>query len=73
MASGLVGNGELSQVVANHLSLDFDSDVLLAIVDTDDATDELGENNNVAEVCFLVSVSNIGQRGRFNVRKLEKR
>ena len=46
----LVGDGELSEVVANHLRLDLNLVEGLAIVDTDDATNHLRHNDHVAEV-----------------------
>jgi len=47
---GLVGDGELGQVVADHLRLDLDVDVLLAVVDSNDASDHLWHNHHVAQV-----------------------
>jgi hypothetical protein len=47
---GLVGDREFTQVVANHLGLDFDLVELLTGVDTDDAADHLGDNDHVTEV-----------------------
>lgn len=47
---GLVGDGELSQVVANHLGLDLDLVELLAGVDADNAADHLGDNDHVTQV-----------------------
>lgn len=46
----VLGDGELSQVVANHLRLDLDLVELLAGVDADDAADHLGDDNHVTEV-----------------------
>lgn len=43
-------DGELSQVVANHLRLDLNLVELLAGVDTDDRADHLGDNDHVTEV-----------------------
>lgn len=43
-------DGELSQVVANHLRLDLNLVELLAGVDTDDGADHLGDDNHVTEV-----------------------
>jgi hypothetical protein len=47
---GLVGDGELSKVVSNHLGLDFDLVEGLAVVDTNDGTDHLRDDNHVTEV-----------------------
>jgi hypothetical protein len=47
---GLVGDGELSEVVSNHLGLDFNLVEGLAVVHTDDGADHLRDNNHVAEV-----------------------
>jgi len=46
----LVGDGELSEVVANHLRLDLNLVECLAIVDTDDASNHLRDNDHVAEM-----------------------
>ena len=35
----LVGDGELSEVAANHVELDFDWEVVLSVVDTDYTAD----------------------------------
>jgi hypothetical protein len=43
-------DGELSQVVANHLRLDLNLVELLAGVDTDDGADHLGDNDHVTKV-----------------------
>ena len=50
MLDWLVGEGELCQVVANHLRLDLNLIEALAIVDTNDASDHLRDNDHVAEV-----------------------
>ena len=47
---GLVGDGELAQVVADHLRLDLHSIEDLAVVHTDDAADHLGDDDHVTEV-----------------------
>eukprot|EP01084_Bolivina_argentea_P067095 122280_1 len=49
---GLVRNGELSQVVSNHFGLNFDTVEVLSVVDTDDASDHLRDNNHVPQVCL---------------------
>ncbi len=41
---------ELSEVVANHLRLDFHLVEFLARVDADDASDHLGDDNHVPQV-----------------------
>lgn len=46
----VLGDREFTQVVANHLGLDFDLVELLTGVDTDDAADHLGDNDHVTEV-----------------------
>jgi hypothetical protein len=46
----LVRDGELCEVVANHLRFDLNLVEGLAIVDTDDATNHLRHNDHVAEV-----------------------
>ena len=50
MLDRLVRDGELCEVVANHLRLDLNLVEGLAIVDTDDATNHLRHNDHVAEV-----------------------
>lgn len=47
---GPVGDGELGQVVADHLGLDLDLVELLARVDTNDAANHLRDDNHVTEV-----------------------
>ena len=47
---GLVRDGELGEVVADHLGLDLDGVELLAGVDADDGADHLGDDDHVAEV-----------------------
>ena len=47
---GVVSKSELTQVVTNHLSLDFNVAEVVAVVHTDDATDHLGNNDHVTEV-----------------------
>lgn len=46
----LLGDRELSEVVANHLRLDLNLVELLAGVDADDAANHLGDNDHVTEV-----------------------
>ena len=50
MGNGLVGKGELTEVVAEHFRLDLDVDEDLAVVDASDGTDHLGEDDHGAEV-----------------------
>jgi len=50
IGENVLRDGELSQVVANHLRLDLNLVELLAGVDTDDGTDHLGDNDHVTEV-----------------------
>lgn len=47
---GLVGDGELAEVVASHFGLDFNLVEGLAVVDTDDGADHLGDDDHVTEV-----------------------
>merc|ERR1719443_2290760 len=47
---GLVGDGELGEVVADHLGLHLNVDVLLAVVDAHDATYHLWHNHHVPQV-----------------------
>lgn len=46
----LLRDGELSQVVTDHLGLDFDLVELLSRVDTNDAADHLRHHNHISEV-----------------------
>jgi len=46
----LVGDGELSKVVSNHLGLDFDLVEGLAVVDSHNASNHLWHNDHVPEV-----------------------
>ena len=46
----LVGDGELRQVVADHVGLDLDLVEGLAVVDADHGADHLGEDDHVAQV-----------------------
>ena len=46
----VLGDGEFSKVVANHLGLDFDLVELLTGVDTDNGADHLGDDDHVTEV-----------------------
>jgi hypothetical protein len=48
--TGLVGEGELSEVPADHVELDFDAVEGLAVVDSDVAAHHFGEDDGVAEV-----------------------
>ncbi len=48
---GLVADGELCKVVANHVVLDLHLVEGLAIVDADDAADHLGHDDHVPQVC----------------------
>jgi hypothetical protein len=47
----LVGDRELSQVVADHLRLDLNLVEGLAVVHTNDTSDHLWNNNHVPQVC----------------------
>ena len=46
----LVGDGELCEIVANHLRLDLNLVKGLAIVDTNNASNHLRDNDHVAEM-----------------------
>lgn len=50
MGSNVLGDGELGEVVADHLRLDLDLVEHLAGVDADDRADHLGDDNHVTEV-----------------------
>ena len=50
VANGLVGHGVLSEVVADHVSFDFNRVPVLAGVDLSDGTDHLGHDDAVAQV-----------------------
>lgn len=50
VVNGLVGEGELAEVVADHLRLDLNSVESLAVVDTDDGADHGGGDDFVAAV-----------------------
>jgi len=46
----LVGKGELTEVMAKHLRLDFDVDEDLAVVDTGDGANHLGQDDHGAQM-----------------------
>jgi hypothetical protein len=48
----LVRDGELCEVVANHLRIDLNLVEGFVVVDANDAPNHLVHNDNVAEVCF---------------------
>ena len=50
VVNGLVGEGELTEVVTDHLGLDFNRVESLAVVDADDSTDHVGGDDLVAAV-----------------------
>ena len=50
MLDGPVRARELGEVVADHLGLDFDRVEDFAVVDTDDGTDHLGDDDHVTQV-----------------------
>lgn len=50
VSDGLVGDGELSEVVSSHLGLDLDGGERLSVVNTTDGTDHLGDNDHVSQV-----------------------
>jgi hypothetical protein len=47
---GLVRDGELGKIVTSHFRLDFNLVEDLTVVDTNDGTDHLGNNDHVTEV-----------------------
>jgi len=50
VAHGLVRDGELAEVHADHLGLNLHAAEHLAVVDSDDGADHLGDNDHVTEV-----------------------
>ena len=50
MSDGAVSDGELAQVVANHVGLDINNVEHLAVVYSDSGTDHLRNNDHVSEV-----------------------
>ena len=54
--SHLVGDGELSKIVTDHLWLDFDLGEDLSVVDTDNGSSHLGNNDHVSKM----GLDNIG-------------
>lgn len=50
MAAGLVGEGELSEVAADHVELNFNVVESLAVVDGDVVADHFGEDDGIAQV-----------------------
>jgi len=50
VGDGLVGDGVFTEVVANHLRLDVETDVVETVVDVDFATDHLGDDDHVAKL-----------------------
>lgn len=50
VANGLVGHGVLTEILANHLSLNINGSPVLAGVDFADGTDHLGHDNSIAQV-----------------------
>jgi len=50
VAGGLVGDGELSEVPADHIELDLDIGEGLATVDADHVADHLGHDDSISEV-----------------------
>lgn len=50
VGNGLVGDGELSEVVTGHLGLDLNGSERLSVVDTTDGTNHLRDDDHVSEV-----------------------
>ena len=48
----LVGDGELSEVVSDHLRSDFDLVEDLSIVDTDDRANHFWDDDHISEMCL---------------------
>ena len=66
MSDGSVGDGEFTQVVADHFGLDFNGVENLTVVDTDDGADHFGDNDHVSQVglddggLFVFGASQLG-------------
>jgi len=52
MANGLVGHGELSQVMANHVGLNFNWIPVFSTVHINDGSAHFWDNNGVSEMSF---------------------
>ena len=52
MTNGLVGHGVFAEVVADHVSSDFDGVPVFTRVDFANGTDHLGHDDGVSEVCL---------------------
>ena len=50
MIHGSVCNGELTEVLSNHLGLDLYGNVLLSVVHSDDTTDHLRKNDDITKM-----------------------
>lgn len=50
MGNGSVCDGELTEVSSKHLRLDFNLVELLTVVDTDNRTNHLGDDDHVSQV-----------------------
>jgi len=50
VTNGLVGHGELANVVVDHLGLDLDLVEDLAVVNANDGADHLGDDDDIAQV-----------------------
>ena len=48
--SGFVGDGEFSEISSDHIEFDLDFLELFPVIDPDDSTDHLGEDESVPEV-----------------------
>ena len=50
MTTRLVSDGEFSEVVTDHVGLDFDLDEVLSVVHTDLGSDHFGDDDHVTKV-----------------------
>lgn len=65
-----VCDGEFTQVVADHLRLDLNSVENLTVVDTDDGTDHLWDNDHVSQVGLDNSRLLVGWGGQLSSSQL---
>lgn len=70
VGNGSVSDGELSQVVANHLGLDLNLVEHLTVIDTNNGSNHLGEDHHVSEVGLDDSGLLIGLSGGLGLVEL---
>jgi hypothetical protein len=72
VSNGGVRDGELTKVVSNHLSLDFDVLEDLSVVNTNDAANHLGNDDHITQVGLngLGLLSQIGVDGTLGLAEL---